>query len=102
MVSVASGAALCMVCLTFSRTAWIFSGKVEMYSSIVAKRFLSFICLSPFGLSTSSPARQLHTPTSSWRGQTACRPIHQIQALLLAVASVHAEADGRHIPERIE
>src|SRR6266699_2758965 len=34
-----------IACLTFSRASWISPGKVEMYSSIVVKRFLSVIYL---------------------------------------------------------
>src|SRR5258706_11178336 len=50
MLSTASGAALCMACLTFSRMTWISAGKILIYSSIVAKGFLSVI-----GLSSSLP-----------------------------------------------
>jgi hypothetical protein len=63
---------------------------------------LSVICVSPFGLPASSPATRRPASTGNWKGQTACRPIHLIQAPLLEVAPVRAEAAGRHMPERIE
>src|SRR6266567_2624286 len=55
-----------------------------------------------FGLPASSPAKQQQTPTGSWIGLSACRPIHLLQAPLLVMTSVRAEAAGRHLPGRIE
>src|SRR5579859_5306748 len=54
MVSTTSGAAFRIDCLTFSRMAWISCGNILMYSSIVAKRFLSALCLLPALLSCHS------------------------------------------------
>ncbi len=54
-----------MASLTFSRIAWISSGKGEIYSPIVVKSFLSFICLSPCGPPTSPHVSQLYIPISS-------------------------------------